>query len=203
MPMNNFPKIFSYKLSRDFGFAPNPFHGICTLATCKPQIRRSAQVGDIVIGCGSQELKMQGRIIFAMKVSEKISFDEYWNDPRFEMKKPSFKSSRSMGYGDNIYHHEGDQWRQEDSHHSFANGVTNFDNQNRDTGADHVLISNDFIYWGANAPKMDLSLRDLDGDDLLPKGRNYRTNFSDNFRIEVSNWFSGLPKGCVGRPTCW
>ncbi len=28
---------------RDYGFAPNPFHGICTLATCKPVIRRVAR----------------------------------------------------------------------------------------------------------------------------------------------------------------
>ena len=67
--MSSLPRIYSYKLSRDYGFAPNPFHGICTLATCKPQIRKGAQVGDLIIGCGSKELKMQGKIIFAMRVS--------------------------------------------------------------------------------------------------------------------------------------
>ncbi|WP_225761747.1 hypothetical protein [Acinetobacter sp. Marseille-P8610] len=33
-------KIFSYVVSRDFGFAPNPFFNFCTLATCKPKIRK-------------------------------------------------------------------------------------------------------------------------------------------------------------------
>ena len=31
---------------RDYGFAPNPYFGYCTLATCKPVIRRCAGVGD-------------------------------------------------------------------------------------------------------------------------------------------------------------
>lgn len=201
--MNIPPKVFSYKLSRDFGFAPNPFHGICTLATCKPQIRRSAQLGDIIVGCGSKKLGMQGKLIFAMRVSEKLSFNEYWNDPRFEIKKPNFRSSRAAAYGDNIYHFEEGQWQQEDSHHSFEEGVTNFANQTRDTGADHVLIGHDFVYWGSNAPIMDHNLRNIDGDDLLPPGRNYRSKFSEKFRNEVSIWFSQLPKGCLGRPICW
>ena len=37
-------KLFSYVVARDFAFAPNPFHGYCTLATCKPIIRRVTQV---------------------------------------------------------------------------------------------------------------------------------------------------------------
>ena len=46
--------IYSYVVARDYGFAPNPFYGCCTLATCKPIIRRMAQVGDWVIGTGSK-----------------------------------------------------------------------------------------------------------------------------------------------------
>jgi len=35
-------KVYSYIVAYDSGFAPNPFHGICTLACCKPTIRRTA-----------------------------------------------------------------------------------------------------------------------------------------------------------------
>lgn len=202
--MNSLPRIYSYKLSRDFGFAPNPFHGICTLATCKPQIRKGAQVGDIIIGCGSIELNMQGKIIFAMRVSEKMTFQQYWNDSRFAIKKVDLYSSKSAAYGDNIYHIENGQWVQEDSHHSLDGGEVHTENLDRDTGSDNVLIGVDFIYWGANAPIMPTHLRDLDGDDLLPSGRNYRSNFSDPFRSSVAEWFTNLPyRGNLGRPTCW
>ena len=33
-------KLYSYIVARDFGFAPNPFYGFCTLATCKPKIAK-------------------------------------------------------------------------------------------------------------------------------------------------------------------
>lgn len=38
------------RVARDYGFAPNPFFGVCTLATCKPRIRSVAQIGDWVVG---------------------------------------------------------------------------------------------------------------------------------------------------------
>ncbi len=47
--------IYSYVLRYDDGVAPNPFFGFCTLAVCKPVIRRKAQVGDWIIGTGSKE----------------------------------------------------------------------------------------------------------------------------------------------------
>ena len=45
--MSNY--LYLYVVDRDFGFAPNPFHGVCTLATCKPKIRKFAKVGDWII----------------------------------------------------------------------------------------------------------------------------------------------------------
>lgn len=41
---------FSYVVARDYGFAPNPFGGICTLATCKQRIRNNANVNDWIFG---------------------------------------------------------------------------------------------------------------------------------------------------------
>ena len=40
-------KVFSYVVMSDSGFAPNPFHGTCTLACCKAQIRRSAALIEV------------------------------------------------------------------------------------------------------------------------------------------------------------
>lgn len=97
------PKVFVYVVDRDFGFAPNPFHGSCTLATCKPVIRKSAALGDWVVGMGGSRLKATGRRIFAMRVDRKISFNEYWNAPEFRNKKPVRNGSAKMMVGDNIY----------------------------------------------------------------------------------------------------
>jgi hypothetical protein len=45
--------LYSYCLRYDDRAAPNPYHGICTLVICKPAIRRTANVGDWIIGLGS------------------------------------------------------------------------------------------------------------------------------------------------------
>lgn len=197
-------RLYSYKLSRDYGFAPNPFHGICTLATCKPQIRSSAAVGDLIVGCGSQAIGLAGRLIYAMRVAEKITFQQYWEDPRFVCKRPQFTASMAQAFGDNIYHQNGAQWVQEDSHHSLDGGGLNNANLQRDTRADSVLIATDFVYWGDRAPSVPIAFRDLNKDDLYPAGRFYRCNFSPQMVDAVSAWFDSLrPRGYLGRPNAW
>lgn len=143
-------KGYSYIITRDFGFAPNPFHGVCTLATCKPIVRKHCEVGDYVIGLSPRDRGMGNKLIYLMKVTEVMTFDEYWNNPRFEVKKPVMNGSLKMCYGDNIYHHGADgNWMQEDSHHTNEDGSINTHNLNRDTKTtDRVLLSNDFYYFG-------------------------------------------------------
>ncbi|EOB6396899.1 hypothetical protein ACHELZ_002363 [Vibrio vulnificus] len=151
--------LYAYAITRDFGFAPNPFHGSCTLATCKPRIRKSAKVGDWVLGIGGTKLKSVNRkCIVLMKVTEKMSFNNYWNEPRFSIKKPARNGSHVQMLGDNIYHQDANNvWIQEDSHHSNADGSINFTNLERDTNSDQVLISSHFYYFGKEAVDLDLA----------------------------------------------
>lgn len=197
-------RVFSYKITRDYGFAPNPFHGVCTLAACKPQIRSSAQHGDIVVGCGSSANDLAGRVICILRVSGKCSFQQYWDDPRFVLKRPFFKGSRRRAYGDNIYHRDAsNRWLQERSHHSFADGSVNKDNLLRDTSSDNVLWSDDFVYFGRAAPLIPKDLRDSKGD-LYPNTRSHRVGYSGDFIVAVETWFRDLPaRGQVGRPAAW
>lgn len=150
--------LYTYVVRWDHGFAPNPFGGICTLATCKPMIRKKAEEGDWVVGTGSAEKKnaagekYQGRAIFLMQVSKIITFDDYWADPAYLGKRPVMNGSLRQRFGDNIYHREDGQWVQADSRHSW-NGQANDVNLRRDTGTtDNVLIGTEFTYWGREAP---------------------------------------------------
>src|SRR5690606_6790808 len=80
-------EYYSYVVSRDFGFAPNPFCGICTLATCKPNIRKIAEIGDWIFGI-SPSIKNKGNhLLFGMKVSKKITYNEYWESEEYQSKK--------------------------------------------------------------------------------------------------------------------
>jgi len=153
--------IYSYVVTRDYGFAPNPFGEYCTLATCKPRIRAAAAVGDWVVGTGSKQLGMESSLIFAMQVSEAMSFTAYWNDPRFAYKKPVMNGSVVQMFGDNIYHQAAGEWVQANSHHSHEDGSANELNIKKDTQADRVLVSTNFYYFGKAAPVLPEELADV------------------------------------------
>jgi hypothetical protein len=147
-------KVYMYVVDRDFGFAPNPFHGVCSLATCKPRIRGKALTGDWIVGMGGDRMNLTGQCIFAMKVSKTLSFNEYWSKPEFLDKKPVRNGSSRMMVGDNIYFRNPatTTWHQADSHHSNPDGSVNRHNLENDTQTDRVLLSDYFYYFGTDAP---------------------------------------------------
>ncbi len=179
-------KVFIYVVDRDFGFAPNPFHGCCSLATCKPGIRRKAEIGDWVIGMGGSRLGATGRCVFAMCVSKKIIFDEYWSNLKYLDKKPVRNGSKKMMVGDNIYHFDSaaKRWHQADSHHSNSDGSVNPHNLRVDTKTDKVLISHHFFYFGVEAPVIPRHILDSMG---YKNGRNYRV-FDENACTALLDW---------------
>ena len=143
-----------YVVDRDFGFAPNPFHGCCTLATCMPRIRAKAQDNDWVVGMGGARLHATGRCVYAMRVTESLSFDEYWANEVYFDKRPVRNGSSVMMVGDNIYHRRqaNEPWQQLDSHHSKPDGSPNPLNVKKDTSVNRVLVSRDYFYFGKAAP---------------------------------------------------
>jgi len=154
-------KVYSYLVEHDLGLAPNPFGRYCTLAVCKSEIRKSnlLSLGDWVVGTGSGALeettkrRLRGRLIYAMKVTEKISLEEYWSDLRFQYKKPIMNGTLVNMYGDNFYHKDTNRnWIQEDSAHCMTNGTCNFEHLRKDTRGKNVLISESFYYFGDKAP---------------------------------------------------
>jgi hypothetical protein len=86
------PKLFSYVVDHDFGFAPNPWDGYCTLVHCKfggsggkRSIVELAKLDDWIIGTGgsSKHSAGHGKIIYLMRVDEKLKFKKFLKDPRF------------------------------------------------------------------------------------------------------------------------
>ena len=200
------PRLYTYIVRHDIGFAPNPFYGVCTLATCKPGIRGKARIGDWVVGVGSKQKGQQGRLVFAMRVEETLSYDEYWSDPRFQQKKPNRAGSLKQRYGDNIYHRSPNRnsWIQEDSRHSLEDGSPNMDHVVRDTSASRVLVSETFVYYGHNAIEIPDAFRDWQGYDVCPSGPGYRCNFPMDLREAITSWLeSQVHLGITGEPLDW
>jgi hypothetical protein len=103
-------KLYSYVLVDDTGFAPNPFDGFCSLACCKPVIRRSSNIGDWVVGTGSKSSVGNDKLVYAMKISEKMDFNSYYQDKRFKNRLDNiyFKESGKWFQKENDYHNIND-----------------------------------------------------------------------------------------------
>lgn len=178
-------KYYSYVIPRDYGFAPNPYFGYCTLATCKPRIRKGAQKGDWIAAYGAANTEFYEKLVVLMKVEETLTFDGYWNDPRFKNKRPVFNRGISYMYGDNIYHRVDGNWMQEPSHHSMMDGSINIANLERDTKTDIVLLSTEFYYFGNNAIQIPKKF-----DGLIGRGRNHRVSYDNNIIVKFINFVS-------------
>ncbi len=192
--------IYSYKLEHDYGLAPNPFGQYCTLAVCKPSIRNNKElvVGDWVIGTGSKSLGKLHHLIFAMKVEGKLTFQEYWEDERFQYKKPVINGSLVQIYGDNFYHLDKEgNWIQEYSAHSVADAEQHMEN---DLSGEYVLFSEHFYYFGHSAPIIPTELR-----DVCNKGRNMKSKGIDSdIRRDFLTWLNeNFEKGIHGDPINW
>lgn len=198
-------RLYSYVVARDYGFAPNPFFGMCTLATCKPDIRRSAMVGDWIVGTGSKTQERQSNLVYVMQVTEKMMFNQYWNDSRFQLKKPDLSGSIKQRFGDNIYQRDPDgQWRQSDSHHSLKDGLPNQANIQRDTKSDSMLLGYMFAYWGGLGPQIPSCFRNWDGEDLCKWGTGHKCCFPESMVDAFVDWFLTLDeRGFLGEPLDW
>jgi len=196
------PRVYSYVIDHDVGFAPNPFHGVCTLAACKPQIRRTAQIGDYILGTGSVPSGRDGHLIYWMRVGEVLDFNAYWADPRFARKKPQMNGSLMQQHGDNIYRRDvvTNLWLQVNSFHSRADGGQCLANTARDTGStDRVLIADEFAYWGGAGPRVPNEL-----SDFVHSTQGHRCRYTEDRVRAVLSWIHNLPKPTLmARPIHW
>jgi hypothetical protein len=201
--------VYSYVIEHDYGLAPNPFGQYCTLAVCKPKIRKSSRlkIGDWVLGTGSRALEIStgkkgllNKLIYAMQVTERITFDDYWSDPRFQYKKPRMNGSRVAMFGDNFYHkHENGKWIQEDSAHSMKDGTCHQGHLKKDTGGRNVLISEHFYYFGINAPTIPMEFLVICKEGIGEK-KFENIQLADDFINWVTNNFK---TGIHGDPWNW
>lgn len=200
--------IRSYVVRYDSGFAPNPFYGYCTLSTCVPKIREASQIGDWVVGSGSDDRSIRhgGHLVYAMRVEEILTFGEYDVDPRFDLKKPYRRGSRKQSCGDNIYYRDAadQRWLQRDSFHSNIDGSRHSKHVSIDTRIDRVLVSQDFVYFGGVGPAFPAYLKDDGGRPLCKSGRGHSRFDEARLIAAFEGWIRGLGlHGFQGAPFEW
>jgi hypothetical protein len=159
-------RLFSYKLTDDTGFAPNPFWNLLTLATCKPQIRLKKRTGDWIAGFTSSALNGDRigieRLVYLARITDKRTITNYFRAPEFDIKKPVPDSpDLRLRQGDNIYQPLADvateprEFRQlRNDNHWDGDGracgsCTPGPSQVHDISGRFVLISDEYAYFGA------------------------------------------------------
>ncbi|WP_339880612.1 hypothetical protein [uncultured Algoriphagus sp.] len=180
-------RLFSYCIPIDDGAAPNPYFEICTLAICKPVIRRVANVGDWVVGVGSknvQGIDYSGKLVYAMKVTDKMTIKEYDEFCRKELvgKIPNVYSSNYVEkVGDCIY----DYGSNNDG--KLRPSVHNLGNRETDLGGINVLLSTHFYYFGNNAIAIPAHLT-----EIIKQGQGHKSDSNDYLRLSFLEWIENL-----------
>lgn len=183
-------KIYSYILRHDSGAAPNPFWDICTLTICKPAIRRTADVGDWVIGTGSKNAKVtkddiidiSDNLVYAMKVTDKKSLEAYnkFCNENFQNKIPRWKTNDwHLRLGDCIYDYPND------SLPILRKSVHQEKNKETDLSGKFALLSNHFYYFGLAAKQIPNNLK-----QLIKHGPGHKIIYQEELIDEFENWIS-------------
>lgn len=141
-------KIYTYIVQNFTGFAPNYSHGCCTLATCKPAIRRTSSIGDIIVGINSK--KNGHKILYWMRVDEKLTHSDYYTDKKFTKKIPNNDFQTNVN-GDNIYQFVDGKYQQIPSCHSCKD-------IKKDLGGKYVLISYHYKILDQNPASVPIDL---------------------------------------------
>lgn len=190
-------KLYSYCVRFDNGTAPNPYWGWCTLAICKPAIRRAASEGDWIVGTGSKNDPrgdLSGRVIFVMQVTDIIALEDYdafAGDycPR-KIPRPTAADWR-WRLGDAIY----DFSTRPASIRPGDHGHT-IHHRRHDLGGSNVLTSRTFWYFGGDGPKLKGRLR-----TLVIQGKGHRSTMNGTLLPSFLNWIKRLGRrGVRGRP---
>ena len=182
-------KIMSYIITHDYGFAPNPYGGFLTLATCKPKIRNSAKIGDILVGIGSSTGAYKNRLIYAAQVSNVVDMNEYFENPIYQVKKPSDENI-SRRRGDNIYYQENGTWIQ------LNNPFHDEGNISHDLNSTNVLICEDFWYFGNKAPLLPENFL-----GIVKKGPGHKNINDQILASSFLDWLAMYEKGIIGKPS--
>ncbi|NCD06258.1 MAG: hypothetical protein EOL97_09070 [Spirochaetia bacterium] len=216
--MGNEVRLFSYKIANDTGFAPNPFHNVLSLATCKPGIRKSKKEGDWIAGFSSKALiynynKSKSHpkrtfkseeLIYLMKIDKIITYKEYWESDEYNLKKYS-SDTLIQKNGDNIYkptiNFDMNNIDLCSSYEQIKNSYHDEKNKSRDISGKYVLISNTFYYFGINSILLDSSI-----SPKIPKTQSYygiRTHDKKQ-AIRFINYIQDKYEiGIQGHPTLW
>lgn len=189
--------LFSYCILVDDGAAPNPYWGVCTLTICKPKIRKTAKVGDWVVGVGSKNVfrdDYSGKLVYAMQVTQVLSIREYDAYCRNELqgKIPDiYNEDYRKNVGDCLYDYSGNKRGRQ------RLGVHDQSGKRRDLSGENALLSDHFFYFGDHAVDIPQQF-----SVLVRQGQGHQCHKNEGIKFAFVEWLTSSfrPNVLFGQP---
>lgn len=174
-------RIYRYVLAYDRGMAPNSRGGLITLATCKPEIRKTARAGDWVIG--NFPSPKNEVVAWAGKIARSLPVEHYAreyparDDALYEV-GPDGRPHRMAGKHP-WYHPDPDQQRKDEK------------------GSVLIFEKDQSWYFGGNGRVLPLELH-----HLAARGQGHRVNLRQEGDLALlEKWLADQgPPGVHGEP---
>jgi len=188
------PRIYFYKLTADDGGAPCVQDGLLSLAICKPMIRITAELEDVIFGFAANSLHRDNRLIYIARIGTKVCNGDYYREKRFKNR------------GDCVYewHQSHFVWRQGALHHGPEDLVHDL-GQSPDYKKANVLLSTDFRYFGSSGTADYKSQFQLVKEAVEQLGRGHRVTNAEPLRMELMEFkqqaWESNPNRVTGEPT--
>ena len=188
------PNIYVYKCVVDDGTAPCIDRSLLSMTVCKPKVRTSAKVGDIVIAFGTNAQPAPNRLVYAAKITEIIPGGRYFDEAEYQTRKDCIYRRTPQGalklVPGTSAHNTGTHAKDIGPPPAYPNTI--------------ALISTDFRYfggagtdeWKEHAPHLTKMIEQL--------GQGHRVNHSREVRDDllklIDRTWKKFPRKVNGKP---
>jgi len=190
-------KLHMYTMVVDSGFAPHVKDDLLSLACCAGYTREHTNEKTYVMGVSGSSMKgvKKHLPIYFMEVTNKITFEEYFEDTSYE------------GRVDNIYKRDGKKYERTIEKSTIYDD--RYENEhikgNDPKKSEHVLLSDDFYYFGnkCNTGGLDKKMKQLCENIgfSYTAGGHYKKVTDEKIIKDLIKYFEKeFDKGNIGEP---
>lgn len=173
---------FLYKMTSIAGAAPCVEDGLLSLAICKPMIRRTAQVGDLLVGVAANSAFADNRLVYVARVTGKLEQGAYYRERAYRQRP------------DCIYEWAGGRFDVRDGalFHGTQDELAHDIGPHPGYARAHTLLSTEFRYFGRDGTTEYRSRHPHLANAVNRLGRGHRVNHGQAVEREIEALFAQL-----------
>ena len=185
---------YLYKLTVDDGGAPCVHRGLLSLAICKPMIRKTAVIGDVIFGFAAKSLSSNNRLIYVARITDRLTDGIYYKSRRYFRREDCIYQFKDRRFS----------WRSRAKHHGSAHLIHDL-GRPPSYPRTNVLLSKDFRYFGRAGTDEYKWRFPLIKNAVERLGQGLRVHHDPALRrqlLAMADWvFRSTAKKKIGEPT--